>query len=171
MAYTAPRTWVNGEVLTASLLTTHLRDNLIALKEPPTALYNVNESADYTTSSTSFVNVDADDLSLTVTTTGGRVLITFCGTMTMAAANTVFFDVLVDGARLAGDDGLVANYIDRSSPPGRSVSFAVWTSALAAGSHTFRLQWRVSGSTATLYAGAGTGGGDLHPQFAVREVS
>lgn len=29
MAYTAPRTWVVGEVLTAALLNTHLRDNLL----------------------------------------------------------------------------------------------------------------------------------------------
>ena len=32
MAWTAPRTWVAGEVLTAALLNTHLRDNLLALR-------------------------------------------------------------------------------------------------------------------------------------------
>lgn len=31
MAFTTPRTWVPGEVLTASLLNTHLRDNLLAM--------------------------------------------------------------------------------------------------------------------------------------------
>lgn len=34
MAWTAPRTWVAGEVLTASLLNTHLRDNLLAISDP-----------------------------------------------------------------------------------------------------------------------------------------
>ncbi len=32
MSWTAPRTWAAGEVLTAALLNTHLRDNLIALR-------------------------------------------------------------------------------------------------------------------------------------------
>jgi len=31
MAWTAPRTWVSGELVTASLFNTHLRDNLLAL--------------------------------------------------------------------------------------------------------------------------------------------
>lgn len=30
MSWTAPRTWVTGEIVTASLLNTHLRDNLLA---------------------------------------------------------------------------------------------------------------------------------------------
>lgn len=31
MAWTSPRTWVSGEILTAALLNTHLRDNLLAV--------------------------------------------------------------------------------------------------------------------------------------------
>lgn len=31
MAWTSPRTWVSGEVLTAALLNTHVRDNLLEL--------------------------------------------------------------------------------------------------------------------------------------------
>lgn len=31
MAWTSPRTWVSGETVTAALLNTHLRDNLLAL--------------------------------------------------------------------------------------------------------------------------------------------
>lgn len=31
MAWTTPRTWVAGEVVTAALLNTHLRDNLLAI--------------------------------------------------------------------------------------------------------------------------------------------
>jgi hypothetical protein len=37
MAWTAPRTWVAGETLTAALLNTHLRDNLKALGDSWTA--------------------------------------------------------------------------------------------------------------------------------------
>lgn len=35
MAYTTPRTWVAGEVVTAALLNTHLRDNVSYLANPP----------------------------------------------------------------------------------------------------------------------------------------
>lgn len=37
MAWTAPRTWVDGETVTATLLNTHLRDNLKAIGDPWTA--------------------------------------------------------------------------------------------------------------------------------------
>lgn len=37
MAWTDPRTWVTGELVTAALLNTHLRDNLKAIGDPWTA--------------------------------------------------------------------------------------------------------------------------------------
>lgn len=35
-AWTSPRTWVTGEVVTASVMNTHVRDNLAYLKDSPT---------------------------------------------------------------------------------------------------------------------------------------
>lgn len=37
MAWTSPRTWVSGEVVTAALLNVHLRDNLKAIGDPWTS--------------------------------------------------------------------------------------------------------------------------------------
>jgi hypothetical protein len=37
MAWTAPRTWVAGETVTAAIMNTHVRDNLKALGDPWTA--------------------------------------------------------------------------------------------------------------------------------------
>lgn len=37
MAWTAPRTWVAGETVTAAMLNTHLRDNFKAITDPWTA--------------------------------------------------------------------------------------------------------------------------------------
>lgn len=37
MAWTAPRTWVAGETVTAALLNTHVRDNLKAIGDPWTS--------------------------------------------------------------------------------------------------------------------------------------
>lgn len=56
MAWTAPRTWVALEVVTAALLNTHLRDNLLALQD---RVQVVRKSADETvTSSTALQNDD-----------------------------------------------------------------------------------------------------------------
>lgn len=166
MTWTIPKTWSTGELVTASLLNTHLRDNLDALKDPPTAAYMANESSNYTTTSTSFVDVDATNMALTLDTNGGAVLIGFHG-YANNAAGIVYFDVEIDGVRMAGDDGLLRSTANSNY----SICFVVLKTALSAGSHTFKLQWRVTASTATLYAGAGTTNSDVHPQFWVREVS
>ena len=45
MAWTAPRTWVVGEVVTAAVQNTHVRDNLLYLKTH-TDLYDAHDAAD-----------------------------------------------------------------------------------------------------------------------------
>lgn len=177
MTWTIPKTWVTGEPLTAGDLNTHLRDNLEALKEPPTDHYAPDETADYSTTSNSFVDVDGTKLALTITTNGGDVLVGFHGTVngnnTGGVVRYLHFDVEVDGQRVAGDDGAVALGVPASTSVTAPVSFVRLVTGLAAGTHTFKLQWRRNntGVTGTLYAGAGTAGLDLHPQFWVREVS
>jgi hypothetical protein len=165
MPWTQPKTWTS-EPLTSSDLNMHLRDNLEMLKAPPTASYTLNQATDYTTTSTTFTNVDATNLSLTIVTSGGDVMVhfdCFCANATGA----VYLDFTVDGARHAGDEG-VARTLSNS---GQSLAFTRLVRGLTAGSHTFNLQWRVSGGTGTLYAGAGTVNFDIHPQFWVREAS
>ena len=167
--WSSPRSWSVGELVSASLLNSHLRDNLEFLKTPPTAAYALNESGDYTTTSTSFVNVDGTKLALTITTAGGDVLVGFCGSILQSAAS-VFFDVDVDTIRTGGDDGLCV--VSPSSASQRfNATFFKLIQGLSAGVHTFKLQWKVNSGTATLFAGAGTANGDIHPQFFVREVS
>ena len=159
MAWTTPKTWAVDELVTASDLNTHIRDNLNALKVPPTDHYELNEGSDYTTSSTSFVDVDATNLALTITTTGGDVLVHFHG----YTVNQGYFDLAVDGSRAGGDDGCIRF----TTGP---VSFTRLITGLAAGEHVFKLQWKTVGAALTLYAGTGTAGYDLHPQFWVREI-
>jgi hypothetical protein len=168
MSWTTPRTWVNNEALTASDMNTHIRDNLAALKSPPTAQYTANEGSNYTVTTTTFVSIDATNLSLNITTSGGDVMIGFHGTM-MNSGGYIMVDVLVDNiARLGGDDGFVHLAATSAVHP---VGFVHLVTGLSAGSHNFKLQWRVNSGTGTLYAGAGTANQDSHPQFWVREVS
>lgn len=173
MAWTEPKTWTN-EPLVAGDLNTHLRDNLEALKEPPTAHYELDETLDYTTTSTSFVNVDNTKLALTITTSGGDVLIGFHAYVQPGTgSDNVYFDVELNGTRIGGDDGIIAaQRAAAATLPGRfAISFTRLVTNLVAGTHTFKLQWKISAGQGTLFAGAGTAGANTHPQFWVREVS
>ncbi|MGB1285072.1 MAG: hypothetical protein ACPG7F_00950 [Aggregatilineales bacterium] len=132
--------------------------------------YEVNESSDYTTTSTTFVDVDATNLSLTITTTGGNVLVGFSGTARIDTTGAhIHLNLDVDGSAVATDDGLVS--MRSTGVTINPMSFTHLVTGLSAGSHTFKLQWKVSSSTATLYAGAGTTHNDIHPQFWVQEFS
>jgi len=160
-----PITWTVGQLVTATNLNEQLRDNLEFLKTPPTALYNVNQASDYTTTSTTFVDVDATNLLLTIATAGGDVLIVFMGYG--GGTSRLYFDIAIDGVRMAGDDGFLSAVNAVNTP----ITLVALKQGLSAGSHTFKLQWKVNSGTGTLYAGAGTSGFDVHPQFFVREVS
>lgn len=135
----------------------------------PSDEFVADEGANWTTTSTSMTEVDATDLSLTIITGGGDVLIGFAGSVAQSQGGRILFDVEIDGTDEAGDDGIFGT-ICSASAPGSNASFSYLKTGLSAGSHTFQLKWRVSSGTATMYAGAGTSQGDLHPQFFVVEL-
>jgi hypothetical protein len=166
MAWTAPKEWDVGDLLTAVDMNTYVSDNTAALKNPPTASYVTDESSNFQTTSNSFVDVNAV-FNLTLTTSGGDLLICFSGTILTGASVVVALDVELDGTRIGGNDGIIANGINSNAP----WSFVRLKTGVSAASHTLKLQWKTSGSTATMYAGAGSSNYDLHPQFWVREVS
>lgn len=171
--WTQPRDWSVDELVTAALLNEQLRDNLEFLKNPPTDLSDLDEASDYSTTSTSFVDIDATNLAQTIETEGGDVLVTFTGTVShYQGAYRMYFDIDVDGARQGGDDGIFSQVLmTQTNPYGVGICLAYWIQGLEAGSHTFKLQWKMNANTGYLFAGAGTSGADLHPQFTAREVS
>jgi hypothetical protein len=171
MTWTPPITWTVGQIVTATDLNEQLRDNLAFLKAPPTASYFANEDSDYQTTATSFVDVDGSRLALQLVTAGGDLLVGFFGSLRRVSGTTpvAYLDVELDGARIGGDDGLAL--AETNGAAHFVVSFVALARGVAAGLHTFRLQWKVSsGATYKLHAGAGTASYDLHPQFWVREV-
>lgn len=167
MVYSPIDDFVALELLTAEDLN-HMIDNIEALKDPPSAEYTANEASDYTTTSASFVDVDSTNLSLTITTAGGDVMVGFHGGVEANGGTNplVHFEVLVDGVQHAGNDGIIFTRLVNL----RIISFVRLITGLSAGSHTFKLQWKVNGGV-KLYAGAGTASHDVHPQFWAREVS
>ncbi|MBL8162621.1 MAG: hypothetical protein JNJ61_11595 [Anaerolineae bacterium] len=171
--WTAPLTWQDNDLVTAALLNTHLRDNLEYLKRSSAAHFLANLASNYSTTSTSFVDVDATagNMAHTINTVGGDVLIGFTSGLVSNGGGSTYFDVYIDpdgsdpGGRFGGDDGLA-----RQTDAYEYISFVIVKKGLAAGSHTFKLQWKVSASTGLIYAGAGAAGNDTHPTFWVREL-
>lgn len=170
-----PRTWTPGEIVTAALLNAELRDHLNTLKDPPTAHFEADQLADYTTTSTSFTDVDATggNFNLSIETTGGDVLVGFIGSirvLTSSGDDFLWLNVLVDTTDVAADDGVLV--YSPSNNDVAVISFVYLVTDLSAGTHSFKLRWRVnSGRTGVLYAGAGTASLNIHPQFWIREVS
>lgn len=108
-------------------------------------------AGDYTTTSTSFVDVDATNLALAITTGASRVLVGLvadCENSTNLAS--VYLDVDVDGTRLGGTNGIHRQVHTNGTIP-NNASFTWMTEALTAASHTFKLQWKVGSGTGKLY--------------------
>lgn len=114
-------------------------------------------AGDYTgLGSTTFADIDGTNLSITLTTGARRVLIGWSITGTLSdVPQSVCIDVTVDGTRLGQTFGLQAVDVNHAT---KAVNLSsTWlTAALTAASHTFKLQYRVTGSTnATFYASTG----------------
>lgn len=111
-------------------------------------------TGNYTTSSTSFANVDGTNMALTITTGARRVLIGFAGFVQSSAGNrTISFDVDLDGTRM-GNKTYGYNALTVSSTWNGNAGFTILSDVLSAGSHTFTLMWRTEGDTATLFGSA-----------------
>jgi hypothetical protein len=169
--FTTPRTWT--DILSdADHPNTDIRDNQQALKDPPSQNYESNEGTDYTKVGGDWSDVDTD-FNLSITTGGGDVMISFIGNAIVGGGGlptTGYFDVSVDSTRIINQAQAGLAIVSNVQT---LVQFSRLVTGLAAGVHTFNLQWRPhdGANTITLYAGAGTAGRDVHPQFWVREIS
>jgi hypothetical protein len=113
------------------------------------------------------VDVDSTNLKLTLTLTGGSVLIGF--TAVPATVNNIgFLDFAVDGTRYAseGTEGLAAVEPNSYAP----MTMTALITGLSAGSHNFTVQWRVNGGSMAIRSGSGTAGYDQIPTFWAIEV-
>lgn len=131
--------------------------------------YTVNEGSDYSTTSTSLVDVDSTNLTATLVLEGNQdARVDFVGNTLASTAIAAKFDLVVDGVVLAGDDGILAVQVSNTQRTPVVVSRTIRN--LLPGTHTITLQWRTTSGTLTLYAGAGSTNYDMHPQFAVRAL-
>jgi hypothetical protein len=167
MAWTAPRDYVPGEVLTATKLN-EVSDNLLHLYAKPSVILTVRGNGiNETTTSTTFTPVNNTIFLGSMQCTGAPLYINVNAVLTHSVANTaVHVDVLIDGVTYASSltatavtDGLFA---PRSGTPAPvrvhlAGSHILPAGSLSVGSHSFSLVWRAGAAgTATLFLSGST---------------
>ncbi len=149
MAWTNPITFTPGQVVTATDLNLNIRDNELYLLAGRPAGFVVRQgTADYSTTSASFVDVDAANLILTLTLSGSRVLVIAHALINASlSAGACYLDWIVDSsARAGGTGGVANNAISGGGTQIHGVTAIGLFSGLAPGAHTFKLQFRGNGT-------------------------
>lgn len=135
--WTAPRTWNVGELVTAALLNTHLRDNMEWLKAP--AAVSASASTDISTTSTTLV--DMTNMSGALTMVGTRLLVAFSGSVRSDSSR-----ILVMGVRI---DAVTTNFVHRDQPvtTQREANWFARVTGITPGSRTISIGWQTSAGT------------------------
>jgi hypothetical protein len=170
-----PKNWTQqNEVLTMALMNTQLRDQLLALKQKAHVIQTPNTGTDWQTSSTSYVDVGSEfnlgTFAPNIQSGTTTIIISFNGQVAPSNTTTsrqVNFDVTIDGNSISGGFGVVGH----SGTNGHihNISFVRLVAGITPGTKSIKLRWKVSGDTATLYAGASSGNRP-RPQMAIQEI-
>ena len=116
----------------------------------------IRSAGDYTTTSDSFVDVDATNLALVITTGAHRVLVGFVGSGYNTSTNAgIVLTVSVDGVDQGSSTyGLVMHKQLGAGSENDNLSFAYLTDVLSAGEHTFKLRYRRSSANSAVISGS-----------------
>lgn len=166
MAWTAPRTWVTSETVTASMMNTHVRDNM--LETAPAKVTGANQflvgtsantlvsrsyNAEFlnpgaqSTTSTSFTNLATTGPAVTLTT--GAVVLVWVAALcwNTVAGSHVFMGYEISGASSQAASDLSA-LVFRSGSASQSVQCSMISRPIiTAGSNTFTAKYRVDADT------------------------
>lgn len=154
MAWTTPTTWVASTVVSAATLNEQVRDNFNYLLSRPHQAIRRTAGADYATTSTTFVNIDATNLSIDLTMSGSTVLVLFNGVF--RNTETVYVDFSVDGTRHANTTEGIGLATLQTTSNYMLAGYAVLVTGLSVGAHQFRPMWRVASGTGALRATTST---------------
>ncbi len=170
MSWTTPRTWVATEVVTATLMNAHVRDNLAYLMTRPQAATALDIDSQFTTTASTFAAIHSSVMALSVTPAGTRVLLGFtCVARQIAAGDVTYFTIYQNGT------ALYPNAVDGfARTPGVAgywpISFTIMATGLTSGTkYTYRVCWKTD-NTGILYAGTAGAGINLMPNFWALEV-
>jgi hypothetical protein len=163
--WTTPRTWVTGELVTSSIMNTHVRDNLSYLYSTSGELSYVEFTAAVSTTATT-------EATATTVVTAGAVVMDGSTTIdiefyapygtTAAAANSELIGALYDGSSSIG------RLFRLSQGAATATSAPIYARrghlTPTAASHTYSIRIYESGGQASVTAGAG-GSGNFMPGF------
>ncbi len=174
MAWTTPRDWVSGEVVTASKMQQN-SDNLVHLYARPSLILTIRgNGSNETSTSTVFVPINNTILSGSLVTTQAALSLNFNASVSHSVATTqIAIDILIDGTTYASSltSTAVTNglWVPRSGNVASSAqlsgSHIIPAGSLTVGVHTFAVVWRaVAAGTITLTLSGSS------CQFSVMEV-
>lgn len=153
VAWTTMRDLDAGDLVLASDMDA-LRTNLEYLEDCNWVSSGYVAGSNYSTSSSSWANIDGTNLAITIVTAGRPILLYGAGKFGVSGSpGNVFVDIMIDAdrvgtSRLGGSDGLV-----QWSNSDQYIGFAHIQEGLSAGTHTAGLQWKNTGTNgALLYA-------------------
>lgn len=146
MAWTAPRTWVTGEVVTAAQLNTHLRDNIFDLDRRTSPIQSIITTGQGTTSA-AYTDMATVGPAVTVTVgTTGKVLVALYSAYSNGTSNFALMSYAVSGATTVGAADTRA--LQTATPSDVRNGMTVLEVGLNPGSTTFTAKYRSTGGTA-----------------------
>ena len=117
-----------------------------------TAEQGVSLGGGTTIATTATTFVDVTSATVTMTTGARRCLVTVVAVGYNTNSSTdVYLDLAVDGTRIGGTDGLTGFTQITGGADIHDLCFSTITDPLTAASHTFKLQFRVTGGTGHIY--------------------
>lgn len=137
--WTSPHTWVDGELVGASGLNTHLRDNLNALMNPNNFMLQSNGA--FSTTATTFTNITSTAL---VVQGGGPVMIGGRMFLNVSNLHSAMLVLDVDGNQSTIFSGFSNTLVAFNE---------LWT-GLSVASHTLSLKWKVDAGNQTAFISA-----------------
>ena len=170
MAWTAPRTYVSTEIITASILNTDLRDNLLETAPAKAttasrvivasgnnavaerAVQNAREATSETTTATSYTDLATPGPSLSATTGTAALLIYGARVSNSAAGGICHVGVDISGATTSSATDTRSFAFESSAA--NDVMHGTWVelrTGLTGGVNTFKLEYRVTAGTGTFH--------------------
>lgn len=160
MAYTIPKTWTVDELLAATDMNTYVRDNVAALKNPPSFLTAFASGAlVLSTTATTFTAISSA-LSASLGTYGGDIMV-FIQLQLAGDTDTrrISLDWLVNGTALYGAYAFGAGRARAGTTMATTGNTTVFgpllVTGLASGTHVFQPVWRTDAGTAFTWATTG----------------
>ena len=160
MAYTIPKTWAVDELLGATDMNTYVRDNVAALKNPPSFLTAFASGAlVLSTTATTFTAISSA-LSASLGTYGGDIMV-FIQLQLASDTDTrrISLDWLVNGTALYGAYAFGAGGARPGATTATKGNMTVFgpllVTGLASGTHVFQPVWKTNTGTAFTWATTG----------------